>query len=79
MLAMDPRIPDSHEYFEFAVTAADNIRAVNWFVNGKKIATTDGPRYAWPLSRGRFVARAQVLTTDATGTIETEPVVYQVH
>ncbi|TQV66503.1 penicillin-binding protein [Exilibacterium tricleocarpae] len=79
LLAMDPRIPDSHEYFEFAVTEADDIRRVDWFVNDTLVATTAGPRYAWPLRRGQFTARAEVITGAGAEPVKTAAVSYRVH
>jgi penicillin-binding protein 1C len=72
MLAMDPRIPDDHEYFEFSVTDIKNVKQVKWFLNEKTIATTKGNTYKWKLSRGHFVARAEISLQGIPKPIKTE-------
>ena len=78
MLAMDPRIPDEHEYFEFALTDVDNIRNVRWYINNELIATTNKPLYNWKISRGKFSTRAEV-TFDNSETIVTQEIEYRVN
>lgn len=78
MLAMDPRIPDHLEYFEFALSPSSRIKKVNWFINDRLVASTTDHRYAWPLQRGSFRARAEVLTTDNELPLQTAVVTYHV-
>lgn len=52
-MAMDPRIPDEHEAFEFAIQGVDDNDMVEWMLNGKPLAVTQGGKYLWNLQRGR--------------------------
>ncbi|MBU6951764.1 transglycosylase domain-containing protein [Hahella sp. HN01] len=79
LMAMDPRIPDESEYFEFALTEADNIASVKWFINGQLIATTDKPTYNWKLSKGDFSTRAEIAFTDGAQPVITEEIQYRVN
>ncbi len=78
-LAMDPRIPDDHEYFEFALADLEEIERVQWFVNGRLIATTKSPNYNWKLSRGKFSAYAEVLLKNDHPPVKTDVVQYRVN
>jgi len=78
LLAMDPRIPDHAEYFEFAVSDIANLGSVKWYVNGQLAATTKTPTYAWKLSRGEFTARAEVSFTNERPPVVTEEVGFRV-
>ncbi len=78
-LAMDPRIPDQHEYFEFAISDRTNIIEVRWFVNDNLIAATTGPKFNWKVARGDYRARAEIQLTGAASVIETETVNYKVY
>jgi len=79
MLAMDPRIPDEHEYFEFALGKRTDIKYVRWYVNDELIATTSGFKYNWKLSRGNFKARAEVLLVGNDSPVGTEEIEYRVN
>jgi penicillin-binding protein 1C len=59
-LAMDPRIPDHQEAFEFQLNRKDNIERVVWLLNGRIVAGTSGPTCSWPLQRGKYALQAQV-------------------
>lgn len=59
-LAMDPRIPDAQEAFEFQLTRNDTIERVVWLLNGRILARTSGPNYLWPLQHGQYALQAQV-------------------
>ncbi len=78
-LAMDPRIPDEHEYFEFSLSKLENVERVRWFVNEKLMATTNISRYLWKLSPGKFTARAEVLQVGQIVPVKTDTVKYQVN
>ncbi len=79
MLAMDPRIPDASEYFEFAITDDDHIKTVNWYINNKLIASTGQPTYHWKLSKGTFSTQAEVIFNDERKPVMTERVEYKVN
>lgn len=59
-LAMDPRIPNESEYFEFSLGVGATVNKVKWYVNQELIATTEDPVYLWQLAPGNFVAHAEV-------------------
>ena len=77
-LAMDPRIPDEHEVFQFELAGADTARRVHWFVNGEAADTTSGGTYAWPLARGRFTTFAEIEHNDGTPPTRTATVTFEV-
>ena len=79
MLAMDPRIPDKYEYFEFALTDVPGVEKVKWFVNGKLVAVTAKPTYDWKLSRGVFHSRAEVFLHGRSKPVVTGEVEYRVN
>lgn len=59
-LAMDPRVPDSLEYFEFSLQRKNQCRKARWFMDGKLLATTSEAKYNWKIERGRHVLYASV-------------------
>lgn len=79
MLAMDPRIPDEYEYFEFALSEGQDIKNVRWFVNDKLIAITDGPKYNWKVSKGDYKTRAEILLDGTDSVIKTAVIEYRVN
>ncbi|MFH2043606.1 MAG: transglycosylase domain-containing protein [Pseudomonadota bacterium] len=79
MLAMDPRIPDEYEYFEFALTDADDIKNVKWFINKQLVATTDSIKYNWKVMKGEFTTRAEVSFNGSIRPIVTEEIEYKVY
>lgn len=79
MLAMDPRIPDEYEYFEFALTDTADLKNVKWFINNKLVATTDKLTYNWKVSRGEFTTRAEITLNGSIRPIVTEEVEYKVY
>ncbi|OZG75255.1 penicillin-binding protein [Hahella sp. CCB-MM4] len=79
LLAMDPRIPDESEYFEFALTDIADVESVNWFINDKLVATTQKSTYLWPLSRGEFRTRAEVVITGHPQSEITETIEFKVN
>lgn len=60
LLARDPRIPDEDEYFAFELTKIGGLKKVDWYVNDKKIATTQENSYDWHLRQGTFFVKAKV-------------------
>ncbi|MBL1141030.1 MAG: penicillin-binding protein [Proteobacteria bacterium] len=79
MMAMDPRIQDDHEYFEFKLTEINNVENIRWYVNGEKVGETANNIFHWKLHRGKFVAYAEVLVKGENMPIITENVSYKVN
>lgn len=59
-MAMDPRIPDTEESFEFQLSQGTAIQKVQWLLNGRLIAQTTAPTLLWHLQRGRHTLQARV-------------------
>ena len=72
-LAMDPRIPDTHEAFQFQMANLPENATIHWYVDGKPAATTT-QTYLWPLSRGRHRAMAKVWSACSEAPIGTASV-----
>ena len=70
-LAMDPRIPDDHEAFQFKMANLPENSTVDWYVDGKLAATTPTRNYLWPLSRGPHRAMARVWISHTNLPVET--------
>ncbi len=70
-LAMDPRIPDDHEAFQFQMANLPENSMVEWYVDGKLAATTPTRNYLWPLSRGAHRAMARVWISHTNPPVET--------
>lgn len=60
MLAWDPRIPADKQAFEFIAIGVEPNESVEWWLNDKRVATTRGSRYLWPLQRGRHTLSIRV-------------------
>jgi penicillin-binding protein 1C len=58
-MAYDPRIPAEMQEFEFQMQGLQAGDTVEWFLNGRHLATTPDGRYPWRVSRG--VHRLKVL------------------
>lgn len=63
-MAIDPRIPDQLEAFEFSLNQHEKIKKVDWYVDGVLIASTDTEKYLWSMVRGKHVVKADVLLND---------------
>lgn len=59
-MALDPRIPRERQKFEFQVTGLAPHDAVEWRLNGEKLARTEGGRYLWDMERGSYTLAATV-------------------
>lgn len=68
-LALDPRIPDALEAFDFQLLWARTARSVRWYVDGELAGRSEAPRWTWPLRRGTHVLHA--VAEDADGSSET--------
>jgi penicillin-binding protein 1C len=75
-LALDPRIPDSHEMFGFELESPQPITGITWIVDGESVATYRGDirRHLWQLKRGRHTVRARVSANVGQPEIETDGV-----
>ncbi len=61
-MAMDPRIPDDLEAFEFVIDGVKKSDTVEWTLNGTIIARTQGGRTLWHVQRGSHRLNVAVLT-----------------
>ncbi len=77
-LAMDPRIPDHHEAFQFQMANLPENSRVNWYVDGKHAATTSSRNFLWPLSKGPHRAMARVWISGINSPMETNRVNFMV-
>ena len=77
-LARDPRIPDEHESFRFALSSIPPGAEVNWFVNGARVAKTATADYLWPIASGRHQISASIHLSKPKAVIHIEPVVLYV-
>ena len=77
-LALDPRIPDDHEAFQFQMANLPENATISWYVDGKPAATTTTRTYLWPLSKGPHRVMARVWTSQLTLPIETDWVNFMV-
>ncbi|OEU63354.1 MAG: penicillin-binding protein 1C [Desulfobacterales bacterium PC51MH44] len=76
-LAMDPRIPDDQEAFEFYISGICKNEAVDWEVDNSKIERTYGGRYLWPLERGDHNVKA-IVWKNKNKLLETEEISFTV-
>ena len=66
MLAMDPRIPDALEAFEFEAEWDRPLAEVWWHVNDQPPVRGEGARYLWPLARGTQQVWAELVAADGS-------------
>lgn len=59
-MAMDPRIPDESEAFEFELAGVNSKDRVTWILDGNELGTTMGNRHLWFLIKGKHVVEAKV-------------------
>jgi penicillin-binding protein 1C len=59
-VAIDPRVPLAQQALEFQLQAPRPPRAVTWFVDGVPRASTEAPRWLWPLAPGAHWAYAEL-------------------
>lgn len=77
-MALDPRIPDAAEAFEFELGGRDDVEQVEWYLNGALLARSEHATYRWPLQRGRHVLQASVTLADSHGAVRTRAVEFTV-
>ncbi|MBW2364923.1 MAG: transglycosylase domain-containing protein, partial [Deltaproteobacteria bacterium] len=76
-LAMDPRIPDDYEVFEFSIDGIESNVVVEWKLNNSERFKTSGGRYLWPLRRGVHSLKA-VVWEEGQKLYETKEVAFSV-
>ncbi|MDY0221175.1 MAG: transglycosylase domain-containing protein [Desulfobacterium sp.] len=59
-MAMDPRIPDSDQAFEFLLAGVEPLDRVEWFLDGNSLGVTLGGRFLWHLEPGSHLVHAHV-------------------
>jgi penicillin-binding protein 1C len=59
-MAMDPRIPDASEAFQFELSGVGDHDSVTWILDGKILGTSRGSRYLWFLRKGKHGVSARV-------------------
>jgi penicillin-binding protein 1C len=69
-VAHDPRIPAELEALPLEIAPVQNLHRVNWYIDGRLVASTAVNRYPWPLERGTHTLRAEVWTEAAHDTDE---------
>lgn len=79
-MAMDPRIPDSLEYFPFEINSEFRLKKAEWLVDGKLAGTSlkQSGRYLWQLTRGKHTVQARVWPVDGSGERRTQVVGFRV-
>ncbi len=59
-LALDPRLPDSAQAYEFIVQGLEKNQTVNWYVNNELLSSNNRGQYLWPMQRGSQQVRAVI-------------------
>ena len=77
-LAMDPRIPDDHEYFRFSLSGVAANSKVEWHIDNKLTAVTESGDYLWPMSKGSHTVMARIFSEDDKQKSETQNVEFLV-
>ncbi len=77
-MAMDPRIPDDLEAFEFELAPQGDVVRVEWFLNGRLLARTREPRYLWSVAPGAHRLVARVWPPGEARPLETRMVAFEV-
>lgn len=77
-LAMDPRIPDDREAFEFRLNLEEGIIGVDWYLDGRMAGHSDGPRHLWPLQRGEHRLQARIQLSGQSRPVLSEVVNFEV-
>ncbi len=78
LMAMDPRIPDDHEAFQFRLSGVKENSKVEWIVDNQLEAVTNSGEYMWPMRRGSHTLLARVIFADDNVKSETDAVVFLV-
>ena len=75
-IAMDPRVPDEHEVFEFELSSEGKIEKVEWYLNDTLVAQDSDGRYPWAVQKGAFEAQARVYYMGVADVVVTDVVSY---
>jgi penicillin-binding protein 1C len=59
-MAYDPRLPASHQAFEFILQGVAENDTVDWHIDRRGAVRQAGARYLWPLLRGEHTVGATV-------------------
>ena len=78
-LAMDPRIPDESEYFQFELSDNHSIEKVDWYINNKIIGSSKHRSYKWRLNKGHFSVHARVWSKELASPLWAEAVQFIVN
>lgn len=74
-MALDPRIPDELEFYDFRLSGVKPAEAVTWNIDGA-VFRSKGGRYSWQVKKGGHRVSASVLRpdgkTEKTRTVEFE-------
>jgi len=74
-MALDPRIPDQLEVYDFRLSGVNPAEAVAWNIDGA-VFRSKGGRYSWQVKKGRHAVSASVRRpggkTEKTRTVEFE-------
>ena len=76
-LAMDPRIPDDKEAFEFLVAGLNKGDSIKWIIDSVPVGGNPDGKYLWSLKKGAHQVRATVMR-DKNPVYETSDVAFLV-
>jgi penicillin-binding protein 1C len=71
-LALDPRIPDSHEVFMLRLAGQIPDQPVEWWLNDELLGVSDNGVWPWPVARGHHTVQAKIRRGDV---IESTPAI----
>ncbi len=69
-LAMDPRIPDDKEFYQFSLNQQQGYQHVQWILDDQLLEETSNGEYRWKLTRGKHKLKAVI--KDGNHMIETQ-------
>jgi len=78
-VAMDPRIPDKYEVFEFELNSMNDVKQVDWYINGENIGSSTTERYQWNIQKGEFKIMAKIFFKNKIKPLKTKEVSYTVY
>lgn len=64
-MALDPRIPQELQKFEFSLRGLREGQRVEWVLNGESLGTS-ADKFLWPLARGKYTLEARVREGEKT-------------
>jgi len=78
-VAMDPRIPDKFEVFEFELNSMIDVNKIDWYLNGKNIGSSTTEKYQWNIQKGDFKIMAKIYFKNKIKPLMTKEVNYTVY